>query len=190
VTTATRRCCGCKERFKADSMISLPVGFFHSVDCSIQYANKKTAVKSKKVHAKQKSDFYANDVKTRKKAAKDACHSYIRMRDREQSCICCGETLGNDFQAGHWLPSGSNTKIRYHEDNIHAQRLNCNYFKGGDSGDYKDNLIDKIGSERVKYLLENKGGTLKRTASDYKEIESHYKNKLKEIESAQQNIKS
>ena len=85
------------------------------------------------------------------------------------------------FHAGHFLESGSNPKIRYDEDNIHGQRIYCNTYKGGDSGQYKENLIKMIGSDRVKRLINLKGGTVKRTANDYREIESYFKNKLKEL---------
>ena len=157
--------------------------------CAITYAKKKAAAKAqktekavKKVHAKQKREFYDNDLKTRKAAAKAACHAYIRARDSGKPCICCGRPLGAKYDAGHFLESGNHPKIRYHEDNIHAQSVHCNQYRGGDSDDYKGRLIEKIGVERVEYLLANKGGTVKRTASDYKEIEQHYKQKLKELE--------
>lgn len=149
--------------------------------CALVYAKKKKAAKQKKAHAKQKRDYYENDVRTRRPAAVRACHAYIRARDKGGDCICCGKPLGNNYQAGHFIPSGNNPKIRFDEDNIHGQRLDCNYFHGGDSDDYKGRLIEKIGVERVDYLLANKGGTMKRTAQDYKEIEVYYKQKLKEL---------
>lgn len=121
-------------------------------------------------------------LKTRKAAAKKACHTYIRARDKGRPCICCGRPLGDKYDAGHWLESGNNPKTRYHEDNIHAQSVYCNQYKGGDSDDYEGRLRIKIGDDRVEYLKENKGGTMKRTAEDYIEIEQHYKNKLKELE--------
>ncbi len=151
--------------------------------CAIVHVKKKRIAKQKKANARQKREFYDNDLKTRKAAAKTACHAYIRARDDGKPCICCGRPLGEKFDAGHFLESGNNPKIRYHEDNIHAQSVYCNQFKGGNSGDYKGRLIDKIGAERVDYLLANKGGTMKRTAQDYKEIEVYYKQKLKELES-------
>lgn len=57
----------------------------------------------------------------------------------------------------------------------------CNFFKGGDSGDYEKNLRAKIGNEKVNELLSKKGGSSKLTASDYLAIENNYKRKLKQI---------
>jgi len=152
--------------------------------CALIYAKKKKAAKVRKANAKQKRDFYENNIKTRKAAAKAACHAYIRARDKDKPCICCGRPLGAKYDAGHFLESGNNPKIRYNEDNIHAQSVYCNQFKGGNSDDYEGRLRAKIGDEKVDLLKANKGGSVKRTAQDYKEIEQHYKQKLKELEKA------
>lgn len=136
---------------------------------------------AKAVDAERKRKFYAGDIKTRKAAAKRACHLYIRTRDKEQPCICCGRPLGKNFDAGHFLESGNNPLLRYNEDNIHAQSVYCNQYNGGDSDDYAGRLRLKIGDARVDYLIASKGGAVKRTADDYKEIENHYTKKLKEL---------
>lgn len=143
--------------------------------------DKAKAIRKASKALKQKdTQVRKNSTKTRKAAAKAACHAYIWERDKGKNCICCDKPI-NRRQAGHFIPSGQNPKLRYHEDNIHCQNLNCNYFKGGDSGDYERNLRLKIGDERVDWLLTQKGGTMKRTADDYKAIELYYKAKLKEL---------
>jgi len=144
-------------------------------------AAKKAKSEKKKVHAKQKREFYDNDIKTRKEAAKTACHAFIRKRDYGKPCICCGREYKESFHAGHYLESGNNPRIRYDEDNIHGQSDYCNTYQGGNSDDYKGNLIKKIGLEKVEMLESLKGGTMKRTAQDYKEIELYYKDKLKQL---------
>ena len=158
-------------------------GGYCDVDCMADYGAFKSlqAIKKKsnKEHAVRKKEFYENDLKTRKAAAKKACHSYIRARDKGQPCICCGRALGPKYDAGHWLESGNNPIIRYDEDNIHAQSVYCNQYKGGDSDDYEGRLRLKIGNDRVDRLKANRGGTVKRTAQDYKDIETYYTEKLK-----------
>jgi len=188
MSTATKKCCGCKKRFKTESMIQTPIGNFHSKQCRYNYATskpkelkEKTEIRLDKEHAVRKKEFKANDLGPRKTAAKKACHEYIRARDKGKPCPCCGEPLGDSFHAGHFLESGNNPKIRYDEDNIHGQRIYCNTYKGGDSGQYKENLIKMIGADRVERLISLKGGTVKRTANDYREIELLYKSKLKEL---------
>ncbi len=172
-----KTCRICKIKFDSFSSTQIVCG----MSCAIERAEKQSAVKQKKANAKQKRGYWDNNIKTRKRAAKEACHAYIRARDKGGDCICCGKPLGSDFQAGHFIPSGNNPKVRFDEYNIHGQRLDCNYFHGGDSDDYKGRLIKKIGADQVDYLLANKGGTMKRTAQDYKKIEVYYKQKLKEL---------
>ena len=169
------------------------MGYYCNHDHAIKYAqanagkarDKAIANKikaEKKVDAKRKRDFYDSDIKTRKKGAKDACHAFIRARDRGLACICCDRELGPKYDAGHFHESGNFSFIRYHEDNIHAQSVHCNQYKGGDSGDYERNLRIKIGDERVDWLRANRNTIIKRTAEDYKVIEAEYKQKLKELQ--------
>ena len=170
MATATKKCCGCKKRFKTESMIITPIGSFHSKQCRYDYATnkpkelkQKTEARLDKEHIARKKEYNANKLPTRKLAAKKACHEYIRARDKGNPCICCERPLGDGYHAGHFQESGNNPKLRYDENNIHAQRLDCNTFKGGDSGWYKENLIVKIGLDAVNELLSNRGGTVKRT---------------------------
>ena len=166
----------CSEKFTPQKFGQVVCSPLHGL-----YYNRER--KYKEETNRLKSEFYDKDVKTRKEAAKKACHAYIRYRDRKDNCICCNKPLGNDYHAGHFYESGNNPLIRYDEDNIHGQRLDCNYFKGGGrSGDYEANLRRKIGSPRVDRLNTLTGGTIKRSAAEYREIEVYYKNKLRELQ--------
>ena len=177
----SKKCKNCKMPF-IPRMQMQPVG--HPNDkghekCALEYGKKQQAKEYKAKTKEIKREYRKSDLKIRKAAAKKACHDYIKLRDKGNMCICCNKPINDTIQAGHWKESGNNPKIRYHEDNIHVQSLHCNYFKGGDSGDYEKNLRTKIGDDRVDYLLENLGSTVKRTADDYKEIERAYKEKIK-----------
>lgn len=189
------KCKWCKEYKEAKYFITVPGGRFCSLGCVHLFIddnrdkNRLKAIaqaygnNSGRKKVKTKKD-YDNDLTTRKNAAKTACHTYIRARDNGLPCICCGEPTGKDSQAGHWIPSGQNPQVRYDEDNIHLQRLNCNYFKGGDSGNYKYNLIKKIGIARTELLESKQGGVMKRTCDDYRKIEKYYRDKLEVLNNA------
>ena len=184
MAVAKLKCKHCKEYFKRETMAIFPSGKFCTKDHAIEWAvdnQNKGKSKIEKEERKEIIKAKKSNLKTRKEAAKKACHEYIRKRDSGKGCICCGKPLGNNYHAGHFLESGNNPLIRYDEDNIHGQRLDCNFFKGGDSGNYKDNLTLKIGIDRVNRLLNLQGGTIKRTADDYLVIEKHYKDKLKSL---------
>jgi hypothetical protein len=178
-----KRCKHCKKYIVATSGMQINGGFFCSFSHATSFAMAKSATDKdkaiKKKNAKQKREFKQSDLKTRKDAAKKACHAYIRARDNGLPCICCGRPINGSVHAGHFLESGNNPQIRYDENNIHAQSSYCNTYKGGNSDDYEGRLRIKIGSDIVDSLLSKKGGTVKRTAQDYLEIESYYKDKLK-----------
>lgn len=153
-----------------------------SPNCAIEISKTKDGRKHSDKAVKRETrerKYKLDEVKIRKKAAKTACHAYIRARDLGKPCPCCNKPLGEDYQAGHFIESGNFSFIRYHEDNIHGQRLHCNKFKGGDSGDYENNLRLRIGNDRVDWLKEHKNDQVKRTPDDYREIENYYKEKFK-----------
>lgn len=185
-----RKCPQCKSYNAPEDGVLIRNSLYCNMDCAVLKAKqgipKGRAIKAKaekKEHSKKKKAFYQSDLKTRKAAAKYWCHRYIKLRDQhEKTCICCDRPLVGSIDSGHWLESGNNPVIRYHEDNIHSQLTYCNNYQGGDSGDYEKNLRAKIGDERVDYLKSQKGKSIKRTAQDYIEIENHYKAKCKELE--------
>lgn len=186
MTNKLRLCTGCKVRFPMEEMFKIPAGWFHNVECAknvgIARAKKNAATKKKKVDSEFKRNFYENDTKTREKAAKKACHLYIRTRDKNDPCICCGRPLGKNFDAGHFLESGNYSHLRYDERNIHAQSVYCNQYQGGNSDDYEARLRIKIGNQAVDEMKASKSTITKRTVEDYKAIEAYYKQKLKELQ--------
>ena len=120
-----------------------------------------------------------------KKEAQHAFNAFIRARDREKPCICCGQSLSNGatgghFDAGHYRSTGSADHLRFHEDNCHGQRKQCNRYGAGRAVDYRQGLIQRIGLERVE-ALETNNTTSKWTAERLREIKTLYKQKLKEL---------
>lgn len=169
------------------------LGFFCDTDCAadwtrdnpikLQQMYKKEYNKETRILKKKSLNHQAkSERKTRERAAKEACHSYIRARDKGKPCICCGMPLGDDYHAGHFKRANSFGEIKYHEDNIHGQRADCNTQYGGDRGHYEYNLRKKIGDEAVNNLYEKITETnrvYKYTIDELKDIEEYYKNKLK-----------
>lgn len=185
----THVCKYCKKRSEEAKKFGL--SYFCDSDCAMKYSiekSRKDKVKQDKAEFKaRKKKFKDNDMRTRRRAVKEACHAYIRYRDRNDACICCDRPLGETYDAGHHFESGNNPRIRYDENNIHGQTTYCNRYKGGDSGSYKENLIKKIGVFEYYCLEHKKGGYDKLTAQDLKAIELYYKAKLKELKRHCQN---
>ncbi len=181
MANSKRRCRCCKSYKEADKGKLINGGFFCDLDCAVSYAYKNKEKGREIKHKEQKREYNDNKLSTRKRAAKEACHLYIRTRDKDKPCICCGEPLGDDFHAGHFWESGNFSFVRFNENNIHGQKASCNTFKGGDSGFYRVNLIERIGIERVQYLDNNRSNKVKLSVDDYRKIEAEYKQKLKEL---------
>lgn len=117
------------------------------------------------------------------KEAQREFNAYIRERDRDQPCICCGLPLGTGevggaYDAGHYRSTGSASHLRFNEDNCHAQRKQCNRYGAGRAVDYRIGLIGRIGEEKVG-ALESDNAPHKWTREELTAIRDTYKAKLK-----------
>jgi len=108
------------------------------------------------------------------------CNAYIRARDPD-ICISCGVTHSSAWQAGHYIAVGANSTLRFHEDNIHKQCIQCNMFKGSNAIPYREGLLAKIGLERLEWL-EGWHPAVKMTAAAAQEIAEYFKKKLRELQ--------
>ena len=114
-----------------------------------------------------------------------AFNAYIRERDKDKPCICCGKPLGESqvgggFDAGHYRSVGSSPHLRFNEDNCHGQRKYCNNWRSGNAVDYRLGLIARIGLERVE-ALEANNEPAKWDIDELKAIRDYYRKKLKEL---------
>jgi len=119
-----------------------------------------------------------------KKEAEEVCNAYIRKRDEGKPCISCGQY--KTLQAGHFFAVGGYDGIRYMEDNIHGECAHCNCWDESHLIGYRDNLLNRIGQERLDILYT--------AASNYKkigyrfsrtelmEIKKKYQDKLNELQ--------
>jgi hypothetical protein len=130
------------------------------------------------------------DIKTIPDLIKEAQHAfnaYIRARDRNQPCICCGLPLGTGevggaYDAGHYRSTGSASHLRFNEDNVHAQRKQCNRYGAGRAVDYRIGLVSRIGIEAVE-ALEASNTPHKWTREELIATRDTYRAKLKALKS-------
>lgn len=105
---------------------------------------------------------------------------YIRLRDTGRPCICCDQPMGDTaltgggIDAGHYRSVGSANHLRYREDNVHAQRKDCNRFGAGRAVDYRIGLIRRIGLAAVE-ALENDNSVHRWTRQEVREIRDRYR---------------
>lgn len=181
-----KKCKVCRAPFEP----RLPMAQVCSIDCARSLAvsvrgkaEKQAATKQRKLDRERKER-----LKTRRdweRESQAAFNAFIRARDADKPCICCGLPLaagdvGGKYDAGHYRSTGSAPHLRFHEDNCHAQRKQCNRWGAGRAVDYRLGLIDRIGLARVE-ALEADQAPRKYTADDLKAIRDLYRAKLREL---------
>lgn len=117
------------------------------------------------------------------KEAQHAFNAYIRARDADKPCICCGQPLGTGevggaFDCGHYRSTGSASHLRFDERNAHAQRKVCNRWGAGRAVDYRIGLVARIGLAAVE-ALESDNTPRKWTREELISIRDEYRKKLK-----------
>ena len=119
------------------------------------------------------------------KEAQHAFNAYIRARDADKPCICCGQPLGTGevggaFDCGHYRSTGSASHLRFDERNAHAQRKVCNRWGAGRAVDYRIGLVARIGLAAVE-ALESDNTPRKWLREELIYIRDRYRAKLKEL---------
>ena len=164
-----------------------------SIECEaelgLKLLEKRKRVEAKNVRAIDK--VRADKLKSRSdwmREAQQAFNRYIRARDENKPCICCGriETkvtgLGaHGWDSGHYRSVGSAPHLRFNENNVHAQSKHDNQFLSGNAVQYRQGLIERIGLQAVEEL-EADNTVKKWSIDDLKQIKELYKNKLKEMQ--------
>lgn len=96
-------------------------------------------------------------------------NEFIRKRDAGKSCINCGKF--RTLQAGHFYATGHYSGLRFNENNVHGECLQCNYFNSqSHSTGYLVNLKTRIGEEAFKEL-EFSAASYRRTGKKWMRIE-------------------
>jgi hypothetical protein len=111
-------------------------------------------------------------------------NEYIRLRDKDQPCISCGQN--KPLQAGHYYPTQGYDGLRFDEFNVNGECSGCNCFDPAHLIHYGENLRKRIGDEYFEWLKEV-AAEYKRTGHKWQrstliELIEVYKNKIKEIE--------
>lgn len=128
---------------------------------------------------KRKADWVAD--------AQRAFNAWVRARDADKPCICCGRLATNvqglhthGWDCGHYRSVGSAPNLRFHEDNANRQLVLCNRYGSGRAVDYRIGLIARIGLQRVE-ALEADNTPKHYTIDELKAIKAHYTEKLKQL---------
>lgn len=187
-TLRERRCTVCKGKFKQQRAMQSVC----SPACAVVKGRQDTA---KQEAAKARADRVATKTaleqfKTKGEWIADVqrvFNAYIRERDRDQSCICCGKFFdekdsltGGQWDAGHYISRGHAPHLRFNEDNVHKQLKGHNRPGGTTRAQFRDGMIDRIGQNRVE-LLEADNTPRHYTIDDLKRMKAEYAAKLRAL---------
>lgn len=90
------------------------------------------------------------------KKAEYVFNKWIReVRDKDLPCIACGKHCEH-YDAGHYVPAGKSSYLRFNEWNVSKECKKCNAFDSFHLVGYRKNLIERIGIENVEWLEENR----------------------------------
>ena len=159
-------------------------------ECAMTLARSKNA-KAEKVEITRARRAAVARLKTRSdwmREVQAAFNAFIRARDADLPCICCGKPLsagdvGGSYDCGHYRSVGSAPHLRFDERNAHAQRKQCNRWGAGRAVDYRLGLIARIGQAAVE-ALESDQEPRKYTVDELIELKAFYKAKLKALKEA------
>ena len=182
----SRKCkaAGCDNEFipfsSLESWCSPACGYALSQE-KLARKERAAANKAKAERRAAKRAFRENDAKHVRKGAVAYFHKWIRHRDWDRGlpCVACNEPLaGKKIDASHFRPSGSKSAVRFHEDNVNAGCAQCNTFRAGNLIEYRVNLINRIGVDRVEWL-EGQNQVKTWTIDELREIRDDYGGRLK-----------
>ena len=161
--------------------------------CSPTCARRVVAADKKQAKERAKVERAMDTAKRRSletipeliKKAQHAFNAFIRERDKDQPCICCGRPLGASdvggaFDCGHYRSTGSASHLRFDERNAHAQRKDCNRWGAGRAVDYRIGLVARIGLEAVE-SLEADNAPIKWDRDTLRQIAVIYRGKTREL---------
>jgi len=143
---------------------------------------------------KKERDKKAKQGRKEKKKAKEALlthkdylrlfqtvfNSYIRLRDKDLPCISCGKNNEKQFHAGHYRSVGSCPELRFNELNVWRQCATCNTYLHGNLIEYRKELINRIGVDKVEWLEGNHPSS-KMLIPEIKEKIKEYKAKINSL---------
>ena len=171
-----KKCQKCKKELPLQMFTSKRAK--HCVTCTIKKGfDQAQASKDRQIERLQNKKQKTRDIiriSDLKKQVQAKFNKWIRDRDADLNCISCGK-WSNQWDAGHFWAMGSNGSLRYNPDNCHKQCRSCNRFKHGNLLEYRINLVNKIGQERVDWLDDNRKKTHKFTRQELEDILNNLK---------------
>ena len=145
-----RKCRICGDKFRPSyNTLQATCG---KMSCAIAHGKKLQEKARKEESAAFKKKVRDNDRPYHLKKCQEAFNRLVRIRDEKEPCISCQRHHSGQYHAGHYRSVGACPELRFNLENCHKQCAPCNNHKSGNIGEYRINLIKKIGLSHVEYL--------------------------------------
>ncbi len=173
-------CKHCKTR---NAQLKINLNSFCNYDCATAYAKsaQDKARAKKDTEARRKDREKLKTLKSRSewfKEAQKVFNQYIRLRDEKLPCVSCGRFHQGQWHAGHYLSVGAHPELRFNELNVWRQCQPCNAHLSGNQINYRKELVNRIGIEKVEWL-EGPHEPLKLAIPEIQALIAEYKAKIK-----------
>ncbi|MET3051924.1 recombination protein NinG [Pseudomonas alkylphenolica] len=180
-----KTCKACGEKF-VPSFNSTQV--VCSVKCAQVHAPANLDKARKAIAQRERREIQVRKQKLKSRAdyvreAQAVFNQWVRLRDEAQPCISCGRHHQGKYDAGHYRTVGGNPELRFEPLNCHKQCVPCNQHKSGDIVNYRINLVQRIGAEKVAWL-EGPHQAQHYTIDDLNAIKAEYRGKIKALKEA------
>ena len=124
--------------------------------CSPMCANRWVRAAKKEEAERTKARKAA--IKTRQQwlaEVQAVVNKYVRLRDKDLPCCSCERPASweGQWHASHFRSVGAASAVRFHLWNIHKGCSICNNHKSGNLEGYRPRIVEKIGADRVEWLL-------------------------------------
>jgi hypothetical protein len=177
---------GCGEKFTPARDMQSACGW----ECGKRMGELANAKKAAKAAAEDKRETRAKLEAMKKYGelvaeVQTAFNLFIRRRDKDKPCICCGQPLGDPkfggaFDAGHYLSRGSAPNLRFDETNVNAQRKGCNRPGGTTRAQFRAGMVGRHGLAAVE-ALEADQAPRKHTKDELRAMRAEYRAKAKQL---------
>lgn len=162
-------------------------GFTLNTTCSPR-CNSKYLEQRDKEKRKIKREKKAISVTVLKSKLWKIVSEYIRQKYADSNgfckCATCDTTKHwKEQQAGHFVPSGASSYLRYTESNIHPQCYHCNINLGSNPIEYRIYMVKTYGEKFVEQMLELRNEIAIRKICDYQELIEEWTEKLNKLTS-------
>ena len=171
------RCKNCKEIFEPKHFNQK---YCFNTECVSVWVEKSKKDNWKKLKKKMNAELETTQDLMKK--CQSVFNRWVRLRDAGLPCITCEKPLGDKYDASHYFSSGGHKSVTFDPDNVHSSCVYCNRYLHGNLIKYQENIVKKIGAERLFELHKKAHETRKYSKDELRDLIEFYKELIKKLQ--------